>query len=197
MWRKWVFIASIGALTCLFRGTVGEIAAAPGGSEVGLAILGEAASVAAAAGHPLPPPDRGALIRLLTDPGSPMTSSLYRDLQAGRGTEVEQILGDLISRARALGVATAVLDLATLALRVHQQRIHNSPPPQQPRGDLAASQAAPARILRGNLGASSKSFARPQVAQPYRSPFRTRPTATIKRNQKSSYFCSKAGPPLR
>ena len=32
MWRKWVFIASIGALTCLFRGTVGEVAAAPGGS---------------------------------------------------------------------------------------------------------------------------------------------------------------------
>ncbi len=134
MWRKWVFIASIGALTCLFRGAIGEVAAAPGGTEVGLAILGEAASVAAAAGHPLPPPDRGALIRLLTDPGSPMTSSLYRDLQAGRGTEVEQILGDLISRARALGVATAVLDLATLALRVHQQRIHNSPPPQRPAG---------------------------------------------------------------
>jgi 2-dehydropantoate 2-reductase len=134
MWRKWVFIASIGALTCLFRGTIGEVAAAPGGSEVGPAILREAASVAAAAGHPLPRPDRNALFRLLTDPGSAMTSSLYRDLQAGRGTEVEQILGDLISRARALGVATPVLDLATLALRVHQRRLHNSPPPQGPAG---------------------------------------------------------------
>ncbi len=134
MWRKWVFIASIGALTCLFGGTIGEVAAAPGGSEVGPAILREAASVAAAAGHPLPRPDRNALIRLLTDPGSAMTSSLYRDLQAGRGTEVEQILGDLISRARALGVATPVLDLATLALRVHQRRLHNSPPPQGPAG---------------------------------------------------------------
>ena len=36
------------------------------------------------------------------------------------------ILGDLIRRARAFGVATPLLDLATLALRVHQQRIHNS-----------------------------------------------------------------------
>ena len=61
-----------------------------------------------------------------------MTSSLYRDLQAGRGTEVEQILGDLIGRARALGVATPLLDLTTLALRVHQQRVHNSSPPHQP-----------------------------------------------------------------
>jgi 2-dehydropantoate 2-reductase len=128
MWRKWVFIASIGALTCLFRGTVGEVAAAPGGSGVGPAIVSEAASVAAAAGHPLAPPDRDDLTRLLTDPGSEMTSSLYRDLQAGRGTEVEQVLGDLIGRARTLGVATPLLDLATLALRVHQQRVHNSSP---------------------------------------------------------------------
>ena len=120
------FIASIGALTCLLRGTVGEVAAAPGGSGVGSAILGEAASVAAAAGHSLPRSDRKNILRILTEPGSSMTSSLYRDLQAGRGTEVEQILGDLIRRARAFGVATPLLDLATLALRVHQQRIHNS-----------------------------------------------------------------------
>ena len=58
MWSKWVFIASIGALTCLLRGTVGEVAAAPGGSGVGPAIVGEAVSVAAAAGHPLPQSDR-------------------------------------------------------------------------------------------------------------------------------------------
>lgn len=128
MWSKWVFIASIGALTCLLRGTVGEVAAAPGGSGVGSAILAEAASVAAAAGHPLSRSDRRNTLRILTEPGSSMTSSLYRDLRAGRGTEVEQILGDLIRRARAFGVATPLLDLATLALRVHEQRIHNSSP---------------------------------------------------------------------
>lgn len=128
MWSKWVFIASIGALTCLLRGTVGEVAATPGGSGVGSAILAEAASVAAAAGHPLSRSDRRNILRILTEPGSSMTSSLYRDLRAGRGTEVEQILGDLIGRARAFGVATPLLDLATLALRVHQQRIHNSSP---------------------------------------------------------------------
>lgn len=128
MWSKWVFIASIGALTCLLRGTVGEVAAAPGGSGVGSAILAEAASAAAAAGHPLSRSDRRNILRILTEPGSSMTSSLYRDLRAGRGTEVEQVLGDLIRRARAFGVATPLLDLATLALRVHEQRIHNSSP---------------------------------------------------------------------
>ena len=124
MWSKWVFIASVGALTCLVRGTVGEVVAAPGGPGLGPAILGEAAAAAAAAGHPLSSPERDDIARLLTRPGSAMTSSLYRDLQAGRGTEVEQIFGDLISRARVLGVATPLLDLTTLALRVHQRRLH-------------------------------------------------------------------------
>ncbi len=105
------------------RGTIGEIAAAPGGADLGPAILAEAASVAAAAGHPLPPRRRDDVAGLLTQPGSPMTSSLYRDLQAGRGTEAEHILGDLTSRARALGVKTPLLDLATLTLRIHERRI--------------------------------------------------------------------------
>ena len=34
MWHKWVFIAAIGALTCLMRGTVGDIVAVPGGREL-------------------------------------------------------------------------------------------------------------------------------------------------------------------
>ena len=115
---------------------------------VGPAILGEAASVAAAAGHPLPRSDRKNILRILTEPGSSMTSSLYRDLRAGRGTEVEQILGDLIRRAHAFGVATPLLDLATLALRVHQQRIHNSSPSGLQRDEPGC---IPALILRHRL----------------------------------------------
>ncbi|WP_260606731.1 ketopantoate reductase C-terminal domain-containing protein [Streptomyces sp. WAC08241] len=52
-----------------------------------------------------------------------MVPSLYRDLTAGRPTEVEHLFGDLTARARALGVATPLLDLATLHLRVHQRRV--------------------------------------------------------------------------
>ena len=52
MWQKWVFVATIGALTCLMRGTVGEIVAVPGGRDLGPAMLAEASAVAAAAGLP-------------------------------------------------------------------------------------------------------------------------------------------------
>src|SRR6202012_2666442 len=51
MWDKWVFIASIGAITSLMRGPIGEIVAVPGGEAFARAVVAEAASVAAAAGY--------------------------------------------------------------------------------------------------------------------------------------------------
>ncbi|MFE5934381.1 ketopantoate reductase family protein [Streptomyces sp. NPDC056470] len=123
MWHKWVFITTFGAVTSLMRGTVGEINAVPGGAELGPAVLDEASAVSAAAGHPVPEPERAAALGIVTATGSPMVPSLYRDLIAGRPTEVEHLFGDLVARARALSVPTPLLDLATLHLRVHQERV--------------------------------------------------------------------------
>ena len=47
---------------------------------------------------------------------------MYRDLQAGNPTEVEQILGDLIRRGRVAGCPTPLIDLAALNLRVYERR---------------------------------------------------------------------------
>ncbi|MFF0473501.1 ketopantoate reductase family protein [Streptomyces sp. NPDC004284] len=123
MWHKWVFITTIGALTSLMRGTVGDVYDTPGGPDLGPALLDEAAGVAAAAGHPVPEEERAATLAVVSAPGSPMVPSLYRDLTAGRPTEVEHLFGDLTARARALGVPTPILDLAALHLRVHQRRV--------------------------------------------------------------------------
>ena len=122
MWHKWVFITTFGAVTGLMRGTVGEVNAAPGGPDLGPAVLAEAAAVSAAAGHPVPEAERKATLAVVNAPGSSMVPSLYRDLAAGRPTEVEHLFGDLVDRARALSVPTPLLDLATLHLRVHQAR---------------------------------------------------------------------------
>jgi 2-dehydropantoate 2-reductase len=51
MWEKWVQLASLGALTCLMRGTIGEIVAAPGGAELAIDVLNESAAVATACGY--------------------------------------------------------------------------------------------------------------------------------------------------
>lgn len=122
MWHKWVFLSTVAALTCLMRGTVGDVVACPGGAELGPAILSEAAAVSAAAGYPVPAEALASTTATVTEAGSPATASLYRDVRDGNRTEVEQVLGDLVSRARAMGVATPLLDLATLQLRVYEHR---------------------------------------------------------------------------
>ncbi|QXE39604.1 2-dehydropantoate 2-reductase [Streptomyces sp. GMY02] len=64
----------------------------------------------------------------MTATGSPMTSSMSRDLAEGRHTEVDSVLGDLCDRARGLGVTTPLTDLAVLALRIHNRRVAHAVP---------------------------------------------------------------------
>jgi 2-dehydropantoate 2-reductase len=59
----------------------------------------------------------------MTRAGSPAASSMYRDLQQGNKVEVDQILGDLLERARTLGVATPLLATAATNLKVYQARL--------------------------------------------------------------------------
>lgn len=122
MWGKWVFISTLAGLTCLMRGTVGDVRAVPGGPGFVTALLAECAAVAAAAGHPVRETELDAVAAMLTAEGSPLTASLYRDVTLGAPTEAEQVFGDLVDRARRLSVDTPLLDLVTLNLRVHELR---------------------------------------------------------------------------
>src|SRR4029450_3384896 len=51
MWEKWVQLASLGAITCLMRGTIGQIVPAPGGPDLSLKVVDECAAVPTACGH--------------------------------------------------------------------------------------------------------------------------------------------------
>ena len=123
MWEKWIQLASLGAITCLMRGTIGQIVAAPGGTELSIALLNESAAVASACGHK---PSEDFLSRnaaAMTKPGSSLTSSMYRDLRTGAPVEADHILGDLIERGSVHGVATPLLKAALVNLRVYQDRL--------------------------------------------------------------------------
>jgi 2-dehydropantoate 2-reductase len=120
MWEKWVQLASLGAITCLIRGAIGEIVAAPDGADLSLKVLDESAAVATACGHK---PSEVLLSRhaaAMTAPGSSLTSSMYRDLRKGAPVEVDHILGDFIERGRTHGVTTPLLKAAFVSLRVYQ-----------------------------------------------------------------------------
>jgi len=123
MWEKWIQLASLGAITCLMRGTIGQIVAAPGGTELSIALLNESAAGASACGHK---PSEDFLSRnaaAMTKTGSSLTSSMYRDLRKGAPVEADHILGDLIERGSVHGVATPLLKAALVNLRVYQDRL--------------------------------------------------------------------------
>ena len=105
------------------RATVGDIVAVPGGRDLGPAILAEASAVAAAAGYPVPADRLARARQTVTQDGSPVTSSMSRDVSEGRPAEVEPVLGDLARRGAELGVPTPLLDLATMNLRIYNNKL--------------------------------------------------------------------------
>jgi 2-dehydropantoate 2-reductase len=122
LWNKWILLATLGGLCTLARGNIGEVVATGGGVDLANAFLAEAAAVASAAGFPPSAASLAFIAGVLTAPGSPMTSSMYRDLISGGRVEADQILGDLRARARQAGIATPLVSAAYIQLDVYQRR---------------------------------------------------------------------------
>lgn len=122
MWNKWILLATIGGITCLMRGTIGEIEAAPGGSSFALALFSEVVAIARATGHPPAEEFVAETRRRITAKGSNVASSMYRDLTQGNAVEAEQILGDLLARGAVAAVPAPLLQAAFTNLCVYQQR---------------------------------------------------------------------------
>jgi 2-dehydropantoate 2-reductase len=122
MWEKWILLASLGAITCLMRGTIGEVEAAPGGAAFATSLLDEVVATVRAVGTPPSDGFLAAARQQLTAKGSGLVSSMYRDLQKGRPIEVEQIIGDLARRGRDAGLATPLLSAAYTHLGLYHNR---------------------------------------------------------------------------
>lgn len=119
MWEKWTMLAAIGALCCLLRGVVGTIGAAPGGAETAGAVVDEVVATMTAEGHPPRPAMAENVRTMLTQKGSVFASSMFRDMQRGAAVEGDQIVGDLVGRARRHGVPVPLLTAAWAALGVY------------------------------------------------------------------------------
>jgi 2-dehydropantoate 2-reductase len=118
MWEKWVFLASLGAITTLMRAPIGAINQAPGGAAFAEAIAAEAVATATAAGHP-PRPGAVSMLESTVSTSEPITSSLYRDMIAGQPVEADAILGDLVTEAAKNGVPVPLLSAAYTQLSVY------------------------------------------------------------------------------
>lgn len=123
MWEKWILLAALGATTCLMRGTVGEIEACPGGAGFALQLLDEVVAIVTAVGEaPSETFVKAARVQL-TSKGSPLASSMFRDLQRSRPIEVEEIVGDLVRRGAKINLGAPLLCASYVHLLVYQNRI--------------------------------------------------------------------------
>ncbi|NKC30507.1 2-dehydropantoate 2-reductase [Falsiroseomonas selenitidurans] len=121
MWEKLVHLGTVAAGTVLMRASVGEIVRAGGGAFL-LTLLERNAAIAAARGHAMTDAFLSGYRTLFTDPASPYTASMLRDLEAGGRTEADHILGFLADAARRAGVDPGLHDLAHLHARAFDQR---------------------------------------------------------------------------
>ncbi len=122
MWEKIVFLSALAATTCLFRGNVREIMAAPGGREAMERALAANIEIATREGHP----PRRALIdsarARLTDPAGTWSASMLRDLEGGGAIEGDHIVGWMLGKARTHGVDDTILSLAYTHLKAYEAR---------------------------------------------------------------------------
>ena len=122
LWEKIVFLCALASCTCLFRGNVREINAAPGGKEAMERALAANAEIARREGHP----PRAKMLEFararLTDPEGLWSASMLRDLEAGNRVEADPIVGWMLERARSHGVDETILSLAYTHLKTYEAR---------------------------------------------------------------------------
>jgi 2-dehydropantoate 2-reductase len=117
-----VLLASLAAMTCLMRASVGEILAAEDGEALMREALASCVAAAGAAGHA---PRAESLQRtegMLFARGSAFTASMLRDLEAGGRVEADHIVGDMLRHARAAGADVSVLAAAYCHLQAYEAR---------------------------------------------------------------------------
>lgn len=122
MWDKITFLAALATGTCLFRGNVREIVAAPGGREAMARALAANVEIAAKEGFPIGAAALEFARDRLTDPQGLQSASMMRDLESGGRIEADHIIGWLLERARRHGVDDTMLSLAFTHLKTYEQR---------------------------------------------------------------------------
>lgn len=122
LWEKWLLLSTLGAVCCLARGNTQQILTSRGGEALLQGIFTEILTVISAEGYQPRPAVTARIFELLNNPATPMTSSMYRDLTQGFDIEADQVIGDLLLRAKRTGLATPLLNAVDVNLQVYLQQ---------------------------------------------------------------------------
>jgi 2-dehydropantoate 2-reductase len=122
MWTKFAGLAAAAAIAVLTRARAGAIAAAPAGAGFVAAALDEAGRITGAEGYPLSAATMDMYQRAYAQTGSDAAPSMLYDIENGRQTEGEHIIGDLVHRADRLGLDAPILRAALCNLQIYEAR---------------------------------------------------------------------------
>lgn len=123
MWEKFYFIVAYAGITCLMRAPVGAIMQAKDGEKLALQLMDECAAIATASGHAPREEFVRRSVRTMTEPGSPGTSSMLRDVLKGARTEHAHVIDDMLARAVALRLGTPILRVVSAHLQAYEAQL--------------------------------------------------------------------------
>jgi 2-dehydropantoate 2-reductase len=121
LWRKFVMLASFSAVSCLTRGTIGQVLGDPEAYGQLLQAVEEALQVARAGGVELAADTEELVqsqVRDLPREGKP---SMLEDLEAGRALELDYLSGAIVRLGARSGVATPFHAMACRLLAMHKK----------------------------------------------------------------------------
>jgi 2-dehydropantoate 2-reductase len=121
MWEKLVFLSTLAGMTCLMRGSIGNILATVNGKAILRRYLDAAIEIANREGYP---PREKSMTRyetVINSVGSPITASMLRDIQAGNQVEADHIVGYMLNKAREHGIDDTLMAVAYTHLQTYQQ----------------------------------------------------------------------------
>lgn len=126
MWEKVIFLSTLAGMTCLMRGTVGDILSTPDGEALFTRFLDANIAIATREGY-APRADNTARYRsLLIQKTSTLTASMLRDLENGGAVEADQIVGFMLRKARQHGIDDVMLTVAYTHLLTYEARRSHS-----------------------------------------------------------------------
>jgi len=122
MWEKVVFLSTLAGMTCLMRGSIGEILSTPDGKALMERFVAGNIAIAEREGFAPRPPVIERFRNLLNTTGSPLTASMLRDLENGGAIEADHIVGFMLGRARHHGTDDTLLGVAYTHLKTYEAR---------------------------------------------------------------------------
>jgi 2-dehydropantoate 2-reductase len=117
LWTKFVFISALSAIGCLTRVSCGEYRQVPEARAVLIEAIGEVMAVARTQGVKLDGDLVGQTLGFIDHSPPEMKPSMQRDLEAGRPTELESMIGIVSRLGQEHGVPTPVMRLAYAMLQ--------------------------------------------------------------------------------